>query len=347
MQGTSLSEAVFTEDDTDVGIEDIDEDCSGLRREEWLHIPVMLVNATGQNVAKGICSNVNPIDCVEDKCLGVDNVGVLIMEPLEGMMDMGWMFSLRMWPVDRVFHQRYTLAQHLLVSTRRQRVQNTSLERRKKEGKRAYVTSRTTSQTRPTKKAQVLNNHSIHQLSACVCCDRECTRYFPREEALALRTEYYTCSPRMRHAKQLEVHGQLHVLPGGSTKVVTLSGRNVCEKAWRHIFAVSKTTFYRKRSEFKSGMRPRDHGNLSVKRNRLSTQQATATLSTLLEDKADMMPHKARTLPNGTRVVEMVLPRGTKWKKFLVTINEVRSWYTNVITHFVRAIQIFKWVVFV
>ena len=346
MQGSSLSEAVFTEDDTDVGLEHIDEDCSGLRREEWLHIPVMLVNATGQNVAKGICSNVNPIDCVEDKCLGVDNVGVLIMEPLEGMMDMGWMFSLRMWPVDRVFHQRYTLAQHLLVSTRRQRVQNTSQERRKKEGKRAYVTSRTTSQTRPTKKAQVLNNHSIHQLSACVCCDRECTRYFPREEALALRTEYYTCSPRMRHAKQLEVHGQLHVLPGGSTKVVTLSGRNVCEKAWRHIFAVSKTTFYRKRSEFKSGMRPRDHGNLSVKRNRLSTQQATATLSTLLEDKADMMPHKARTLPNGTRVVEMVLPRGTKWKKFLVTINEVRSWYTNLITHFVRAIQTFKWVVF-
>ena len=52
MQGSSLSEAVFTEDDTDVGIEDIDEDCSGLKREEWLHISVMLVNATGQNVAK-------------------------------------------------------------------------------------------------------------------------------------------------------------------------------------------------------------------------------------------------------------------------------------------------------
>jgi hypothetical protein len=74
-------------------------------------------------------------------------------------------------------------------------------------------------------------------------------------------------------------------------------------------------------------MRPRDHGNLNMKRNRVSTQQATATLSTLLEDKADMMPHKARTLPNGSRVVEMVLPRGTKWKKFLVTINKVSTRY--------------------
>jgi hypothetical protein len=284
---------------------------------------------TGQNVAKGICCNLNPMDCVEDKCLGIDNVGVLIMEPLEGMMDMGWMFSLRMWPLDRVYQQRYTLAHHLLVSIRRLRVQNTLQDKRKKEGKRAYVTTHTTPQNRPTKKLQILNNNSIHQLSASVCCDRECTRYFPREEALALRTEFHTSSPRMRHAKQLEVHGQLHVLPGCSAKVVTLSGRNVCEKAWRHIFAISKTTFYKNRSEFKNGMRPRDHGNLNMKRNRTSTQQFTATLSTLLEDKADMMPHKARTLPNDSCVVEMVLPRGTKWKKFLVTINEVRTWLSQ------------------
>ena len=322
---------MFTEEENDVGIEDIDVDCSGLRREEWLNNPVMLVNATGQNVGKRICRNVDPMDCVEDKYLGVNNVGVLIMEPLEGMMDMGWMFSLRMWPVTRVFHQRYTLAHHLLVSTRRLRVQSTVLERIRKEGKRAYVTSRTTSQTRPTKKSQILNNNSIHQLSASVCCDSKCTRYFLKEEALALRTEFYTCSTRMGHAKQLEVHGQLHVAVGGSTKVVTLSGRNVCEKAWRHIFAISKITFYKNRSEFKCGMHPRDHGNLNMKRNRISTQQAIATLSTLLEDKTDMMPHNARTLPNGTRVVEMVLPHGTKWKKFLVTINEVSIYYSLLI----------------
>lgn len=297
--------------------------CSGLSREQWVNIPVMLVNAHGENVAKGVCRNVDPMDCVEDKCLGPDHVGVLIMEPVEGMMDPGSMFSLRMWPISGVFHQRYTLAYHLLVGAHRSRAQTKLLEKRRNEGKRAYVTSRTSSHIKPTKKSQILDTASICQLSAVVCCDRECTRYFPRDEALKLRTEFYTCSSRMRHAKQLEVHGQIHALLGDFRNVVTLSGRNVCEKAWRHIFAISKTTFYRNRSEFKCGMRARDHGNLNMKRNRTSTQQATATLSTLLEDKADMMPHKARTLPNGTRVVEMVLPRGTKWKKFLVTINSV------------------------
>ena len=170
MQGSSLSEAVFTEEETDVGSEEVDVDCSGL------NILVMLVNASGQNVAKRICRNVDPTDCVEDKCIGADNVGVLIMEPLEGMMDMGWMFSLRTWPVTCVFHQRYTLAHHLLVSNRRQHVQTTVLERRRKEGKRTYVTSRTTTQTRPTKKSQILNNNSIHQPSATVCCDSDITR---------------------------------------------------------------------------------------------------------------------------------------------------------------------------
>jgi hypothetical protein len=166
MQGSSLSEAVFTEDDTDAGIEDIDVDCSGLRREEWLHTPVMLVIDTGQNVAKGICCNVNPMDCVEDNCLGIDNIGVLIMEPLEGMMDMGWVFSLRMWPLHRVFHQRHTLAQHLLVSTRRLRVENSLLERRKKEGKRAYVTSRT--EDRPKSCRYSLIIASTNYLLVCV-----------------------------------------------------------------------------------------------------------------------------------------------------------------------------------
>ena len=34
MQGLSLSEAVFTEEENDVGDEDVVVDCSGLKREE-------------------------------------------------------------------------------------------------------------------------------------------------------------------------------------------------------------------------------------------------------------------------------------------------------------------------
>lgn len=68
VQGSSLSEAVFSEDN-DIHVEDIDQNCSGLQREDWVNILVMLVNEDGHNKAKGICCNVNPIDYVEDKCL--------------------------------------------------------------------------------------------------------------------------------------------------------------------------------------------------------------------------------------------------------------------------------------
>ena len=227
--------------------EDIDENCSGLRREDWVNIPVMLVNEDGHNMAKGICRNVNPIDCVEDKCLGIDHVGVLIMEPIEGMMDVGAMFALKAWPTHLVFHAGCTLQHHLRVSKHRLRAKTKLLEKRRKDGKRAYDTTQTAEHAKPTKKSQILNNASIQQLSGLVCCGRECLRFFPRDEALALRTEFYDCSTRMRHAKRLEVHGQIHALPGSSVNVVTLSGRDICVIAWRHIFVISKTTFYRNR----------------------------------------------------------------------------------------------------
>jgi hypothetical protein len=35
------------------------------------------------------------------------------------------------------------------------------------------------------------------------------------------------------------------------------------------------------------------------------------------------MPHKTRTLSSGEKVVQMVLPTGTKWKNILTDINEV------------------------
>ena len=131
----------------------------------------------------------------------------------------------------------------------------------------------------------------------------------------------------MRHAQQPKVYNQLHMLPGGSMKVFALSGRNICERTWRHIFAISKTIFFIDRSKFKCGMRPREHKNLNMKRNRISTEQDTVILLTLLEDKIDTMLDKARTLPNNLRVTEMILPRRTKWKKFLITINYVSIWY--------------------
>jgi hypothetical protein len=43
----------------------------------------------------------------------------------------------------------------------------------------------------------------------------------------------------------------------------------------------------------------------------------------LLESKADFMPHKTCNLRTGEKVVQKILPSGTKWKQILQTRNEV------------------------
>ena len=80
----------------------------------------MLVNEYKDNIAKDIFRNMNPIKCVEDECLRIDHVGVLIikitMEPIEGTMDMGVMFALRVWPLSHFFHGECTFAHYCLLS---------------------------------------------------------------------------------------------------------------------------------------------------------------------------------------------------------------------------------------
>ena len=44
------------------------------------------------------------------------------MEPIEKMMDLGSIVSLRMWPISGVFHLKYALTYHLLVGAQRSRV---------------------------------------------------------------------------------------------------------------------------------------------------------------------------------------------------------------------------------
>ena len=57
---------------------------------------------------------------MEDKYHGANNVGVFIMELIEGMMDLGSIVSLRMWPISGV-HLKYALTYHLLVGAQRSR----------------------------------------------------------------------------------------------------------------------------------------------------------------------------------------------------------------------------------
>lgn len=89
--------------------------------------------------------------------------------------------------------------------------------------------------------------------------------------------------------------------------------------------SVSKTEFYRERANARLAVRSTHHGNKGMKKRRASTRQALASLACIIDACADMMPHRFQTLASGKRVVERVLPAGTKWKDIRGRLNEVRS----------------------
>ena len=62
---------------------------------------------------------------------------------------------------------------------------------------------------------------------------------------------------------------------------------------------------------------------MGLKKPREATRQTTATLATIIVPLADAMPHKTRTLTNGEKVVEKILPTCTKWKDNLLDVNVV------------------------
>ena len=295
--------------------------CAGYGREQWVGLDVVLLNDVGVTVADGICRNSDPSECVDAKPLGLHDVGVCILNsllPLE--VPATWRFSLRRWPLRSVLHDEVSLWDH------ERRHEQTKLallaNTRPRKGLRRYESNRAPRGDKKYRRDRILGDDSIRLVSTKDCCWRKCCQFFPRDKIRSLRQEMWLADFRMRSAKKLEVHRNLHIDSHGH-KVVTLENVEVCCTAWYTIHAVSKADFYRFRKYSASGRRSRFHGNSGAKKPRDATIQASATLSTIIVPLADAMPHKTRTLSTGEKVVQMVLPTGTKWKNILTDINEV------------------------
>ena len=295
--------------------------CAGFGREQWVGLDVLLFNEVGVPVANGICRNSDPRDCVDANPLGPDDVGVCILNSLLPLdVPVTWRFSLRRWPLCRVLHDGVSLFDH---ERRHKQTQLALLAKiRPRKGLRRYDSKRVPLGDKERRRDRILGDESIRLVSAKDCCVKKCCQFFPRDKIRSLRQEMWLADFRMRSAKKLEVHRNVHIDTHGH-KVVTLENVEVCCTAWYTIHAVSKADFYRFRSYSSLGRRSRFHGNSGTKKPREATLQASATLSTIIVPLADAMPHKTRTLSTGEKVVQMVLPTGTKWKNILTDINEV------------------------
>jgi hypothetical protein len=107
--------------------------------------------------------------------------------------------------------------------------------------------------------------------------------------------------------------------------MITSARREICPTAWWTIRRISRATFYKYKEMAKYDKQLEEHGSLGLKKLRTQIVQATATLRTLLENTADQMPHKSRTLQSGEKVPSMVLPSAFRWRDKLPEINIVNS----------------------
>ena len=64
---------------------------------------------------------------------------------------------------------------------------------------------------------------------------------------------------------------------------------------------------------------------MGTKKPCMHTLQATATLRLLIENEADRMPHKSRTLESVEKVPAMVLPSTFQWSDQMQEINDVNK----------------------
>ena len=295
--------------------------CDGLPRSDWKDRDVVLVNMHGVEVADAVCCNVDPTDCIDQYQLGSDDIGVVIMSSLnQTEVDETWRFSLRRWPLRQVLYNGVSLYDH---DRRYKEIQSELLANlRPRKGSRKYDSIRAPRTTLEAKREKLVKDEHIRQVATKDCCASLCCQMFPRDKIKALREEMWLADFRFRSSKKLEAHRNMHVGPGGR-KFITLENIDVCANAWFTIHGVSRSDFYRHGKYALEGRRSRYHGNLGSKKPREATRQAAATLSNIIVPMADAMPHKTRTLPTGEKVVQMVLPTGTKWKDILVDVNDV------------------------
>jgi hypothetical protein len=74
-----------------------------------------------------------------------------------------------------------------------------------------------------------------------------------------------------------------------------------------------------------NGMRANQHGNVGTAKPQTHILQATATLRLLLEQSANHIPYKTRTLETGEKVVSKCLPSSWRWKDSLPELNIVNA----------------------
>ena len=135
---------------------------------------VALFDDEGHALCDGLVCNINPLDCVDNRTLGAEGVGDLILNSSDNVISRDWENTLHHWPLSLTKFEGHTLAKILLVHHNATREVQSN---RHLLGKRQYNTARMCAPRPPGKKNWGATEEHARILSAGIVVPDIVARY--------------------------------------------------------------------------------------------------------------------------------------------------------------------------
>jgi hypothetical protein len=293
-------------------------------RERWVGLEVQRFDELGTLLSSGRIMAALPTDHFRSGWLGDDHVGVTVLDVFVG--DSETIMSHDLWPIiECCFPSGRSLKCTIdhFASRPVQQDSEAHLGGRAKEPYR-FIFRLQDLNKKDSLFARKTTDDEIRKVSSERCCLRNCCQHFVQCRTLAVRQKFYEKSFEDRKEYGISVGGHMHSIEGDrKRKYVTLLGTEVCAVAWYTIHGISKSSFYTYMDDFNKGVINGTHGNQGIKRPRLATVQAMGSMTSIINDNADQMPHQMRGVGNGRVDTLKFLPAGNNWKHIRASVNEV------------------------
>ena len=190
--------------------------------------------------------------CIDGRApLGKEYVGVIVCEVFSMDMTLA-SHTLQRWPIKNTLYEGVSLYNQ---ERKYNEILQTKAERMgERQGSRQYFSRRKAMNSTVSKrKHSLVQKSSIFSMLRSTCCKRKCIGQFSRALIKTLRYEMHHVDNKSKDSIRLVVHRSFHYEPQSSKKVCVVEGKAICMPAWRMIYGVSKTDFYRYRAYAGSG----------------------------------------------------------------------------------------------
>ena len=325
-----------------------DEDIASIR-ESWKERKVMLwTQGNMKCIGSGIILLTFPYDVINFELLGEEDVGVVIDHILDAgtgadKCDMLHCINLVKWPIKQITFEDGTplLHEHSTKAFKCARESIKDMHETDEEfvsgQKSFFVQKRSYCMINRKPRVMALKSSnsrtsvdSVLHVSTIDCCPEKCCQLADRDAIHQLRKYFWGLHLEERTNYVYDIlESSCHIGSMGTRKYTFLfNGKAICNRAWYGIHGIPKTSFYRYKVQFEHGVRRAMHGNKGAIRAAWDhTQMGRAILRDFVEKNAEQMPHKSRTMQDGSRETQLVIPDVYKqvdiWEEVNATLEAV------------------------